>query len=376
MAPPRLTVGEVFRSGQKEYLSRYRSTTPAYQQRALAAISLCQTPLLGATLTECSQCQHRELHYQSCYHRGCPTCEGSKDALWMKARVDELLPVHYFHVVFTVPHLLNEFFLKNQKVYFSRFFDAVKETLMTIGKNHLNAEIGFFAVLHTWGQKLNFHPHIHCVVPGGGLSFDRTRWVSSSKKKHYFASHKVLALVFQGILIKKIKRAQAKEKLVSHDLEKLLTDSVQKKWVVHCKPPFDSALRVIQYLSRYTRKVAISNSQLISLKNNSVSFSWKDYKNDAQSKVTILDSVEFIRRFLTHIPLPRFIRIRHFGFLSNAKRKTAIPLISELIGELLPDAKALQFEDSFQPGRCPVCKVGFMTIISPLKKVPTLCNSS
>jgi hypothetical protein len=295
----------------------------------------------------------------------------------MKERVEDLLPVHYFHVVFTVPHILNELFLHNQKVCFSLFFDAVKETLSTVGKRRFNAEIGFFAVMHTWGQLLTFHPHIHCCVPGGGLSFDRQTWIPSSKKQRFFASHKVLALVFRGILIKKLKGAFAKGDIhYEGDLESLLTQSVSRKWVVHCKPPFDGPLRVIQYLARYTRKVALSNSRLISFENNTVTFSWKDYSSNSESKVAKLSSMEFIRRFLSHIPTPRFVRIRHFGFLSNRRRKASVALIRNLIGELLPEASALTFEDSFMPGRCPVCSTGVLLPVTSFLKKPLTCNSS
>ena len=374
----RLTVGELFRHGKEQFLSRYGELTPGYQKRALAAISLCQTPALGSTMKECSECRHRELHYGSCYQRGCPTCEGSKDAQWMKERVTDLLPVPYFHVVFTVPHILNDLFLGNQKVCFSLFFDAVRDTLMTVGKNQFNAEVGFFAVMHTWGQLLNFHPHIHCVVPGGGLSFDRTQWVPASKKQRYFASHKVLALVFRGILIKKLKRASAKGTLLYNgDLEQLLTESVKRKWVAHCKPPFDGPIRVIQYLARYVRKVAISNSRLLSFDGDAVAFSWKDYANGSAAKATRLPLVEFIRRFLSHIPVPRFVRIRHYGFLSNTRRRKTIPYIRELIGDLLPEAAALtNLRDSFCSGRCPVCGVGVLVPVSPICSAVVGCDSS
>lgn len=292
----------------------------------------------------------------------------------MQQRLKDLLPVHYFHIVFTVPHILNELFLNNQKVGYGLFFDAVRDTLVTVGKNRFQAEVGFFAVMHTWGQKLNFHPHIHCVVPGGALIKDT--WIHSSKKQRYFASHKVLALVFRGILLKKLKRAYAKKKLkYDGDLNLLLDSSVTRKWVVHCKPPFDGPVRVIQYLARYTRKVALSNSRLLEFKNDKVSFSWNDYSHNGTPKIASLPKLEFVRRFLSHIPLPRFIRIRHYGFLSNCKRQKAVELIRELIAEPLPDPVQLStLKDSFRPGICKVCKLGKMLIIAV--EPQTIWNSS
>lgn len=365
-----LTVGDIFRTGRGGFLSQYGSVTPAYQKRALSSIALCQTAALGGNVVECPHCGHREIHYRSCYQRGCPTCEGLKDATWMKERVKDLLPVQYFHVVFTIPHILNELFLHNQRLCFSLFFDAVKETLMTVGRNRFHGEIGFFAIMHTWGQQLSFHPHIHCVVPGGALTKEN-QWIPSSKKQPYFASHKVLSLVFRGILIKKLKRVHLK---FTGDLEQLCTESVKKKWVVHCKPPFSGPIRVIQYLARYTRKVAISNSRLIELNNGQVSFTWKDYANGSESKVMQLKTTEFIRRFLSHIPLPRFVRIRHFGFLSNKKRNVSIPLIRELIGEVLPDGATAINTVSF--GKCPLCRVGFFVVVSEVLKQAIQWNSS
>lgn len=329
-----LTVNELARTYGAEFLLSYGEQIPAYQKSALWHLRNCRTNSLGWRLVQCAECGQTQYRYNSCRHRGCPQCEGSKDAAWLKARVGDLLPTHYFHVVFTVPHELNQLFLSNLKLCYGALFKAVAKTLKIVSHRRLNAEIGFFSVLHTWGQKLEFHPHIHCVVPGGGIRNNET-WVSTSKKRWYFAPTKVLAEVFRGILIRALKRLGDKLQYQGN-IEELFNRSVRKSWVVHAEPPFGSAVAVLKYLSRYTRKVALTNSRLISVKDGNVTFAYKDYSKNCEQRSLTLKVTEFIRRFLQHVPPPGFTRIRHYGFLNSKGKKERLQKITGAILGLLP----------------------------------------
>lgn len=377
MRQTRLTVAEAFRKHGEEFLQSYDTRLPSYQKRALWSLAHCQTEALGGTVRECSNCGHREYRFNSCRTRGCPQCEGSKEASWLPAREDELLPTHYFHIVFTLPHALNELILHNRRECFSAMFQAVAKTLQTVGQNRLKAKLGFFCILHTWGQKLDFHPHIHCVVPGGGLSTDGKTWIATSKNRRYFAPTKVLGDVFRGILLKRLKRRFRAGKLKSNgNLEELFNLSVQQKWVVHAQPPFGSALQVLKYLSRYTRKVALSNSRLLSLEQGMVAFSFKDHADNCTKKICHLKATEFIRRFLMHIPQPGFVRIRYFGFMAGKNRKARLLELAQLIAGLLPLPAHQHTDDSFKPGHCPVCGMQAFTIVETLPKLTLRRDSS
>jgi hypothetical protein len=279
----RLTVAEIFRAHGKEFLKERGTRLPDYQKSALWSLARCRTAAMGGHVLECGACGHVEHRYNSCRRRGCPQCEGAKEARWLLERESELLPVHYFHAVFTVPHALNELFLQNQRLCCAVLFQAAAKTLSKVGRNRLDAQLGFFSILHTWGQTLDLHPHLHCVVPGGGLSRDGARWIPTSKRRRYLAPVRVLAEVFRGILLKHLRRLYRQGKLTyAGDFEKLVTTAAGRRWVVHAQPPFGSALHVLKYLSRYTRKVAISNSRLVALDGNMVSFSFKDYADGSQ----------------------------------------------------------------------------------------------
>lgn len=361
----RLTVAEIFRKYGPTYIEK-NPQLPQHLKFAARCLAQCQTALLGGHEVECDRCGRREVVYNSCRHRACPQCEGSKSAQWMVARAADLLPVHYFHVVFTVPHILNELIFRNQEACYNIFFAAVKKTLLTVGENNLKARLGFFGILHTWGQKLSFHPHIHCVVPGGGISLDGSRWINSSKQERYFVPQKVLALIFRGIFIRALKDAYLRKKIILEngaEFETLLTAACAKPWVVHCKPPFAGPIEVIKYLARYTRKVAISNSRLLALESGTVALSYRDYTDGAQTKTAHLAASEFIRRFLLHVPMPKFVRIRHCGFLANGQKKQALARCRELLSEVDVSATGVRsseqaFEDTFRLRRCPHCQLG------------------
>lgn len=372
-----LTVAAIFRAHFPEFLEVH-PRLPVFLKKALFAIMNCRSGVLGSRVVECPQCGHREERPNSCRHRGCPQCEGAKDAAWMQARQDELLPVHYFHVVFTVPHVLNVLFLANPRLCYSLFFQAVAKTLLTVGRNRLKARLGFFAILHTWGQQLTVHHHIHCAVPGGGVKADGA-WVNTSKRTRYFAPTKVLAAVFRGILLKALRSAYTKGKLTFNgDFEALLADAASRKWIVYAKPPFGGASAVLKYLSRYTRKVALSNSRLLGFDHGMVSFSFKDYAGGVVRKVARMQAVEFMRRFLQHVPPPGFVRIRYYGFMAGKGRKQRLARLREVIAGLLPVVvNPLSADpDTFVPGRCPKCRLGVLLVVLEIPAPKVWRNSS
>jgi Putative transposase/Transposase zinc-binding domain len=323
------------------------------QERAIDAIVDCRTEALGGHVEECCQCSYTRIRYNSCRNRHCPKCQSLARAKWVEARKAELLPVEYFHVVFTVPKEIAGIAYYNRKVVYDILFRATAQTLTTIARDpqHLGAEIGFFAVLHTWGQNLLHHPHLHCVVPGGGLSPDGERWVSCLPG--FFLPVKVLSRLFRRLFLELLQAAFGKGKLrFFGELEELrepgrfaqyLAPLKDIEWVVYAKPPFGGPCQVLDYLGRYTHRVALSNERLLDVKDGQVTFQWKDYraKGREKSRVMTLESDEFIRRFLIHV-LPRgFQRIRFFGLLANRNRKAMLAecrrLLEPPMSDLLPN---------------------------------------
>lgn len=377
MSACHLTVGSIFRAHGREFLARFGEAIPAHQRRALRSLSLCRTKELGGHVVRCPECGYEREHYNSCYCRGCPQCEGSKEAAWLLERESELLPTPYYHVVFPLPHVFNELLLENQRVGFSLFFQAVAYTLKNVARRKLGGELGFFCVLHTWGQLLTTHFHLHCVVPGGVMLPDG-RWKASSQKGRYLLPEKALLLVFKGVFLRLLRRALAQGKLrYSGNFEELLYQAGCKRWTMHTEPPFGSPLHMLKYLSRYTRKVALSNSRLVSLNDGMVEFTWKDYANNCEKKVCRLNAIEFIRRFLSHIPPPGFVRIRHYGFMVGKKRKERLAALKDQILWILPKPIPHPVTDgSFQPGKCPECKRGALLIVAGITKAPKRRDSS
>lgn len=292
--------------------------------KAINAILSCRTAALGGHAQVCDGCHSSKVSYNSCRNRHCPKCGNLKKEQWILDRMSELLPVPYFHTVFTVPHELNGLFLVNQKLMYSVLFKAASDTLTKLALNpkYLGAQIGVTMVLHSWGQNLSFHPHVHCIVPGGGLSLSGRSFVRSRKK--FFIPVRVLSKVFRGKFLALLKKAFYEKKL---DFEKpdsfqgLLDSLYAKDWVVYCKKPFRSPYDVVQYLSRYTHKTAIYDNRLVSMDENSVTFRYRDYKDNNKVKLLKLDAMEFIRRFMMHVLPSGFQKIRYYGFLSNCNRK-------------------------------------------------------
>ncbi|HYU46238.1 MAG TPA: IS91 family transposase [Terriglobales bacterium] len=381
MARPALELAGIFRQHGQDY--RQMHALPLHQLKLMQAIETCRTAALGGHVEQCGQCDHIRISYNSCRNRHGPKCQGQARAEWLEQRQAELLPVEYFHVVFTLPQAIAAIAYQNKAVVYDILFRATAETLLTIARDpqHLGAEIGFFAVLHTWGQNLHHHPHLHCVVPGGGLSADYDRWIAC--RPGFFLPVRVLSGLFRRLFLEAIQAAFDPGKLqFFSELEPLrdpkgfseyLAPLRKSEWVVYAKPPFGGPEQVLAYLGRYTHRVAISNHRLASLEDGRISFHYKDYKDHNRAKTLTLEADEFIRRFLLHALPPHFQRIRNYGFLANANRREKLPLCRRLLTQdltgLLPaiaPAALPTVASEPEPRRCPVCRVGVMVRIETL----------
>jgi putative transposase/transposase-like zinc-binding protein len=378
MARPPLEVADLVRAAGDAFIKRNRHWLRWKHIKVLLAIRRCRTAALGGHLDECTRCGHRApISYNSCRDRHCPKCQIAARDRWIAARRRELLPTQYVHVVFTLPRQLAPLTLQNKKLVYDLLFRTSAETLREVARDpkHLGAEIGFFSVLHTWSQKLELHPHVHCVVPAGGLSADRSRWIKP--RYAFFLPVKVLSRVFRGKFHKALKRAFHDGKLNFHgDLQLLaqpktfaawLRPLFRKDWVVYAKRPFGGPEYVLRYLGRYTHRVAISNHRLVSFADGKVTFRWRDSAHSNEQKLMALSLDEFLRRFLLHILPKGFVRIRNFGFLANRKRATLLPLCFQLLGaEQQPQAEQhASSEDCPDSWRCPKCG-GPMKVIERL----------
>lgn len=347
------------------YCQKYGASVTPLQHRVAAAIMQCRTEALGGHFLQCNACGHREVAYNSCRNRHCPKCQGNKAAEWVAERSDELLPVPYFHAVFTLPHELNELVLMNKRLMYELLFKAASRTLLTIGRNNLKCQLGFFSVLHTWGQALTLHPHLHVVIPGVGISLDGTKAVPL-KKKRYLISDKILSLVFRGKFISLLKRARKAGELRGEfdDFEAFLNRTVSSNWVVRTKPPFGGPEVVLKYLARYTHRVAIGNSRILSVTEDSVTFRYKDYRTKESDKQMTLSAFEFIRRFLLHLLPSHFVRVRYYGFLARGfKAKALLVLRREL--KALPIAKPALNPHSII---CSCCTTGILIKIAEIPR--------
>lgn len=347
---------------------------PANVQKALYSIQYCKTASLGGHIYECDKCGETTIAYNSCRNRHCPKCQTYAKELWIYERSKSLLPTHYFHIVFTIPEQLNSLVLFNQKELYSILFTSVSETLLELAKDkkYLGADIGFTSILHTWGQNLMNHPHIHCIVPGGGLSLDKTKWIKSKKK--FFIPVKVLSRKFRGKFLYYLNKLYLNNKLTfpksiselnSRNIFNEFKDSLYKKeWIVYSKAPFSSAEYVLQYLGRYTHRVAISDNRIIKVDENNVSFRWRDYKDNNKQKLMTLKANEFIRRFTMHILPDRFVKIRHYGILGNRNKKLKFKRCLEIFRIKPRDDEKLSSAELFfkltgiKIGMCKVCEKG------------------
>jgi hypothetical protein len=373
---PSFEVADIVRAHRSQFTEEYGHLITADQIRVLNAIENCRTAVLGGHVSECDQCGHQVISYNSCRYRHCPKCQGASREQWLAERTTELLPVPYFHVVFTLPHFLAPLALQNKKAMYGMLFRAASETLLEVAKDpkHLGADIGFLGVLHTWGQNLLHHPHIHFVIPGGGLSDDHMRWISSGDR--FLLPVKVLSRVFRGKFLSFLRRAFRKGKLVFHgDLTSLAEDGAFNKlvnrafeceWVVYAKPPFGGPEQVLRYLARYTHRVAISNSRILSVEGDEVTFRWKDYAHGNKNKAMTVKATEFLRRFLIHVLPKGFVRIRFFGFLANRRRAKMLAVCRELLNANAQTRPASTGEAT-EPAKCPNCNSGYLRTVEDLQ---------
>ena len=358
----------------------------------MRAIEVCRTSVLGGHKDKCDSCGHLEISYNSCRNRHCPKCQTLAKEKWIEARSEDLLPIEYFHVVFTIPSELNPIVSMNRKVMYDLLFRSVSETLMELANDpkHLGAKIGVISILHTWGQNLMDHPHIHCIVTGGGLSSDGSRWVSC--RKGFFLHVRVMSALFSGKFLDHLKHCFKRGDLAFpgsiSDLKEPGTFDTfrkqfyEKKWVVYCKPPFGGPEGVLQYLGRYTHRVAISNNRILANRDGNVSFLWRDYADDSRQKTMTLTTDEFIRRFLLHVLPERYVRIRHFGLLANRNRKDNIAACHMIIGggkNVTKEKRRETWQEQLlricgiDVTVCPVCQKGKMCRIEQL--LPVRCKS-
>ena len=391
---PTVRLADIVRRHGKSYREQHR--LPTHQHRLLRAIENCRTAVLGGHASRCSQCGETRVWYNSCRNRHCPQCQSMARAQWLQRRKLELLPVNYFHVVFTVPEQIAALALQNKKTVYGILFRATAETLLAIAADpgHLGARIGYFAVLHTWGQNLLHHPHLHCVIPGGGISpGEQPCWVRS--RNSFFLPVRVLSALFRRVFLGMLRAAFKKGNLeFFSSLEPLrqpnafyrYLDPLEKlDWVVYSKKPFGGPENVLEYLGRYTHRVAISNQRLLSDKDGKVSFLWKDYRQKTKKKkqkVMTLAADEFLRRFLLH-SLPRgFQRIRHYGLFANPVRQKSLAVSRKLLAvvePVQPNPTPVDFQQRYEAltgralSQCPVCKTPTMVIVERFQPIHRSC---
>jgi hypothetical protein len=397
MDKPSLEVADIFRIHGETYRQQYGSSISPDQYRVMRAIELCRTAALGGHVQQCNKCSYQVISYNSCRNRHCPKCQSLDKAQWLQARQAEILPVNYFHVVFTLPDILAPLALQNKRVVYNLLFQAASQTLLTIAADtkHLGAKIGFIAVLHTWGQNLLHHPHLHCLVPGGGLSTERHEWVAGRPK--FFLPVRVLSRLFRRLFLTLLKQAFDQGELSFHGNIEQLSDPKnfhqflqpcrKKEWVVYVKPPFGKPEQVLDYLARYAYRVAITNNRLLALKDGKVSFQYKDYQQNNTKKIMILEAHEFIRRFLLHVLPNGFRRIRYYGFLANRFRSDNIHLCQQLLGipqdstiTIIPQGNdPISFFEHLTGKdllKCPVCQQGRLVRFQFLPPLPIVHTRS
>lgn len=362
---------EIMKKYGKEYKEKHRMMS--YKEKTMEAIEKCRTAEMGSHEEVCDNCGYRKISYNSCRNRHCPKCQSVAREKWIYNRERDLLKVKYFHVVMTIPEELYGIAYQNQSKVYNILFKAVGETLEELGtdKKYLGAQIGFMEVLHTWGQTLVYHPHIHAIVPGGGINKEG-KWRNSKKK--FFIPVKVLSRKFRGKFLYYLKQEKLefygknKHLEIKENFDELIGKLYAKEWVSYCKPPFKDASKVIRYLGRYTHRVAISNNRILKEENGEITFKYRDYKDNKTTKEMTLKADEFIRRFMMHILPPRFMKIRHYGLLGNRNKKTKLAECKKLTKtanlekleistlEILKKTLGVNFNI------CPVCKTGYLVI--------------
>ena len=374
MGRPTLEVADIVREHRSAYEALRGGNLPVTEHRVLDDIVHCRTAYFGGHLLRCSECGHEDISYNSCRNRHCPKCQAAARADWLAEREAELLPVQYFHVVFTIPKEIAPVALLNKKAVYDILLQTAAETLREVAANpkHLGAEIAVLSVLHTWGQNLQHHPHVHCIVPGGGIAPDGSQWKHC--RNGFFLPVRVLGRLFRGKFLARLRAASDRGLIEFHHSVAELADAsnfkqwlsalYKKDWVVYSKRPFGGPEHVLRYLASYTHRTAISNHRLVSLREGRVSFLWKDYAHHCRRRVMTLSATEFIRRFLMHVLPKGFVRIRHYGFLANRHRSEKLELCRKLLrqGEGVSDAgeRQAQEDEPLDTFPCPVCEDGVM----------------
>jgi hypothetical protein len=383
LRPVGLEVADIFRQIGPAYREQHAPALSGGQRRVMRAIERCRTAALGGHVEQCDACGHQRMAFNSCRDRHCPKCQSLVRAQWLEDRHAELLPVEYFHVVFTVPQEIAAIAYQNKAVIYDTLFQATSQTLRTIAadRKHLGAEIGFIAILHTWGQNLLHHPHLHCVVPGGGVAAYGKRWIAC--RPGFFLPVRVLSRLFRRLFLERLRQTFDRGELNFFnslqvlqgrvEFNRYLARTAHTEWVVYAKAPFGGPEQVLQYLGRYTHRVAISNNRLLKLADGKVSFAWKDYRHESRKKTMVLDAQEFVRRFLLHVLPSGFQRIRHYGFLANRYREAKLGQCRQLLAAPTPIKDSPEVPLDYQ-GRyqrltgvslrdCPHCKKGQMVRI-------------
>ena len=372
MNRPPWEVADVIRRAGTRFLERDRGSLTGAQCKVLRAITLCRTAALGGHRDQCVRCGYQAISYNSCRNRHCPKCQTNAREKWLRRRQQELLPVGYYHLVFSVPHALVPLIWQNKKRLFKLLFEASAATLLEVAADpkHLGAEVGFLSVLHTWGQTLQRHPHVHCVVPGGGLSRDHQRWIQSPSR--FFLPVKVLSRVFRGKFVAGLRRAFRHKKLAFYGsclplsnqktFDAFLRTLFREEWVVYAKPPFGGPEHVLHYLARYTHRVAISTHRILDITDTHVTFRWKDYAHHNKQRTMTLSHEAFLRRFLEHVLPKGFPRLRYFGFLTNRRRGQLLPLCRTLLSAPSPPAREGEPNAGTELWQCPCCQ-GPMRVI-------------
>lgn len=365
-------VGNVLRAHFESYANTHRLTK--HQCKVMNAMRNCRTSILGGHKLKCDHCNHDKIAYNSCRDRHCPKCQSIKNSTWRLERQEDLLPVQYFHVVFTVPHELNVLTLYNKEAFYNILFSSGWETLKTLGadSSRLNGQMGALCVLHTWGQNLSIHNHIHCIIPGGAFTKDGV-WKPAKKK--YLFPVKVMSKLFKGIYISKLKELLKSGTLCIPDgqnIDDILGIINKKNWVVYCKPPFSGPEKLLSYLGRYVNKIAISNDRIVSFDDKSVTFKYRDYADNNKMKLMTLKADEFIKRVMNHILPPKFMRIRSFGFLSNAAKKKSLEIIRTQLKCKIKKPKKKKKKDKkeiiteilgYDVSVCKKCKKGTLVVV-------------
>jgi hypothetical protein len=349
-----ITIADILSEYGDSYISR--NNIRGQQKGLIHLLSACHTSLMGSHFEKCDQCQYLGKAYNSCRNRHCPSCQQKDKLEWLDKRMQELLPVGYYHLVFTIPHELNPLCLKNKKVMYDILFNAASQTLLELSSDtrHLGADIGLIAVLHTWGQNMMEHPHLHCIMPAGGLSFDKEHWVHTRKKNDFFIHYKVLSEKFRGKFLALVKQAYWQQKLELKGDLSLLTSKGNfshftnqlylKQWVVNIQKPLGKPEKILEYLSRYVFRIAITDRRIIEVKDAKVLFSWKDYRSGSFRRMR-LDTDEFIHRFLLHVLPKGFFKVRYYGLFSSRMRRLNIKLAKSILDQEVMDKKEEALED-------------------------------